>query len=78
MPKIVSLAHYRARELTNVLRHFLERAEAGELCGLAVCAVDQTDQETIAVAGDYRTNTDRALGAAMRMSIRLTRRSGEF
>lgn len=69
---VVRIADHRNKEIISVLRHFLERAEMGELQGLAVCAQDGADREEIAVAGSYRTNPARSVNIAMRMSWRLS------
>lgn len=76
MAVVVQLVKHRHREgnseILAVLRHYVERAEKGELRALAVCIKDGADKEDIAIAGDYRTDPARGVAVAMRMSWRLT------
>lgn len=74
---VVQLAAYRNREVVKVLRHFLARAERGEVKGLAVCIRSYANREEISVAGDYRIDPAHAVNAAHRMSLRLTRLQDE-
>jgi hypothetical protein len=72
------MAAYRNREVVKVLRHFLARAERGDVKGLAVCVRSYDNKEDIAVAGDYRTDVAHAVNVANRMSQRLTRLQDEM
>jgi hypothetical protein len=75
--QVTSLAEYRYRAELAVLRHIMGRVLRGEIRGIAICTKDTENHEEISVLGDYRNNPAHGVGAAMRMSWRLTRLADE-
>jgi hypothetical protein len=75
---VVPLRQPCCRATVAVLQHLLDRALAGDVRGLAVCAKGTDGREEIAFSGDYHDDPARAVNAAMRMSWRLTRMQDEM
>ena len=72
---VTKITDFRSKEASTVLQHLLDRALAGEVQGLAICAL--TDEEEIYFTGLYRTSPGSAVNAAMRMSWRMTQMQDE-
>lgn len=78
MHVVKSLAEHRCRETVKVLEHLLELGRRGEIVGMAVSVATADGQEEIVFTDSYRRNPSKAVGAAMRMSWRLTQLQDEL
>lgn len=74
---ITNLTEYRHRQELAVLRHLTARVLRGEIRGIAICVRDADHVEEVSVLGDYRQNPSLGVGAAMKLSWRLTQLSDE-
>lgn len=78
MRNVCSLIEYRHRTELAVLRRLIRRVLNGEVKGIAICVKGRDDDEEISVIGDYRDKPSEGVGAAMKMSWRLTRLADEL
>lgn len=77
MTAVVSIAKVRDAELIEVLHHYLEMAEQGNLQGLTIGGKDGRGVEHISIAGCYKRTPALGVNIAMRISWRLTQMQDE-
>lgn len=64
---LVNLSAYRNRKVVAVVRELLELAEKGEAVGIAFVVKLKRSGHHAGIEGDYRTDPDQALPAAVRL-----------
>lgn len=69
---VLKLVRPDLKDTIGILRCLLERAERGEIVGLAICYRTKDRMEHAAFSGIYRSKPGAAVNAAMRLSWKLT------
>lgn len=69
---VLKLVRPDQRDTIGILRCLLERAEQGEIVGLAMCYRTKDRVEHAAFSGIYMARPGAAVNAAMRLSWKLT------
>lgn len=75
---VIGIGRFRHRETVGLLRALLEKAEAGEIAGVAVCFKPAGAAEEFVSSDCYAIDPDTAAAATLRLSMKLASAHGEI